>query len=324
MDPSRDLGTIARLIADAFASEIDERGRAALREMRWMARLSPLIWWWSRADPSFSAMFNGYVWEEQAPEGGGNRIVGNVSLTRAPGRANRWVISNVVVLDEYRGQGIGRQLIEAAMVEAWEIGARELVLQVYQGNLAAQRLYRDLGFREAGGETEFRLGAAAPVLPGENPGYQVRAWRASDGQAIYELARLATSEVLQWLKPIRSDDYQPDWLMRAGTRLVGLLAGRRLHRVVALKDNVPVALLTVTTALRGGHHQLALLVHPDHAGCIEAFLVRRALYTLAAQPPRMITITVDRAQSAALKVLLSHGFQEYRTLLTLRTKSGQR
>jgi ribosomal protein S18 acetylase RimI-like enzyme len=323
LDPARDLGTIARLIADAFADEIDERGRAALREMRWMARLSPLVWWWSRADPSFSDTFNGYVWQEPSPVDRSSLIVGNVSLNRAPGSANRWVISNVVVLDEYRGQGIGRQLIEAATAEAWDLGAREIVLQVYQGNLPALRLYSDLGFREAGGETEFRLGAATPGAPSEAPGYRLRAWRASDGKATYELARSATSEALQWLKPIRPDAYQPDWLLRAGSRFADLLAGRRLHRVVALKDNKPVALSTVTVALRGGHHQMALLVHPDHAGCIEALLVSRALYALAAGPPRMITITIDKAQTAAIEVLRSHGFQEYRTLITLRKRSGQ-
>ena len=108
MDPTRDLGIIADLIADAFAGELDERGQAALREMRWMARLTPLVWWWSQVDPSFRDAFNGFVWEEPPPETrgsrGSRRIVGNANLNRAPGNRQRWIICNVVVLDEFRGR----------------------------------------------------------------------------------------------------------------------------------------------------------------------------------------------------------------------------
>ena len=73
MDPTRDLGIVADLIAGAFADELDERGRAALREMRWMARLTPLVWWWSQVDPSFRDAFNGFVWEERSPKAGARR-----------------------------------------------------------------------------------------------------------------------------------------------------------------------------------------------------------------------------------------------------------
>ena len=64
LDPTRDMGAIAQLIDTAFGDDMDRQGRAALRDMRWMSRLSPLVWWWAQADPSFRETYNGFVWEE--------------------------------------------------------------------------------------------------------------------------------------------------------------------------------------------------------------------------------------------------------------------
>jgi ribosomal protein S18 acetylase RimI-like enzyme len=318
MDPTRDLGNIGDLIAEAFTQELDERGRAALREMRWMARLSPLVWWWSEADPTFRDTFNGFVWEEPTPAEMGRQIVGNVSLSRAPGSRQRWIICNVVVQEAYRRQGIARSLTEAAIAEARALGAEGVVLQVYQDNPPAMRLYRDLGFQEVAGETDLRLETLKPVRIVDAPGYYVRAWRPVDGQAAYQLAHTVTPSVLHWLKPVQPDKYRLDWWARLGQRLSALLTGRRVYRLTALEGDRLVAMMMVTAASRQGDHRLELLVHPDHAGQVEPSLVSRAIHMLAAIPPRPIEITADKAYARTLQVLHDYGFEEQRTLLTLR------
>ena len=63
LDPTQDMGAIAQLIDSAFGDDMDSQGRAALRDLRWMSRLSPLVWWWAQADPSFRETYNGFVWE---------------------------------------------------------------------------------------------------------------------------------------------------------------------------------------------------------------------------------------------------------------------
>lgn len=318
MDPARDLGTIAELIASAFADEIDERGRAALREMRWMARMTPLVWWWAQADPSFQDTFNGFVWEEPAPEGTGLHIIANVSLNRAPGSRRRWIICNVVVEDAYRGQGIGRQLVEAAIEEALQLGAEGVLLQVHQDNTPALQLYTGLGFRQVLGETGFWLDSIEPVIAQDAPGYRFRPLRVADGQAVYELARRVTPPVQQWIRPLRAGDYCPDWLSRMGWWISDLVAGRRTWRLVALQEERLVAIMEVKVALRRGEHQLTLLVHPDHVHRVAATLVSRALYMLSGSPSRPVRITIDPDQSAILQVLRDYGFKEQRTLLTMR------
>ena len=322
MDPVRDLGTIANLIARAFADEIDERGKAALREMRWMARLSPLVWWLAQADPSFHDTFNGFVWEEPSEKDRAARrsarIVGNVSLNRAPGSRQRWIICNVVVEDEYRGRGIARKLMEAAIAEAQDLRAAGVVLQVYRDNLPALQLYTSMGFQQASGETDLCLEHVTPVELLEAPGYRLRPWNPADGQAVFEVARQTRPVTQQWIRPVRTDEYRPDWLHRLGRWISDLMAGRRVYRLTALEGDSLAAMLAVTAAFRQGDHRLSLLVHPDHVGKIESALTSRGLFMLAAIPPRPVRITVDMDHEAVLKVLQSYGFREQRTLLTLR------
>ena len=316
MDPVRDLGAIAELATEAFAADLDERGRAALRELRWMARLTPLTWWWYHADPEFREAFGGFVWEEPV-EGGKGRIVGSANLNRAPGDEDRYIVCNVVVRGAYRRRGIGRKLTEAAIAEARKRGAKGVVIQVHEDNAPALQLYSHLGFREVAAEVELRLEAIQPVAVLDSPGYHVRPWRPADGPASLELARLVTPQVWQWLRPLRPEQYAAHRLADWRRRLTDRLGGRRVYRLAALHEEQLVALLTVTVALRRGEHRLALLVHPDHAGRLEAALVSRALHTLAAAPRKAVRAAVNREEKSLLAVLRDYGFQARRTLLTM-------
>lgn len=321
MNPVQDLGAIARLIAEAFAGELDARGRAGLREMRWMARLSPLVWWWTQADPAFRESFGGFVWEEPAGKGQRTQIVGNVSLNCAPGADGRWVISNVVVQPEWRGQGIGRRLAEAAIADARQSGALSVILQVYQDNAVALRLYKELGFRHMASETTMQRTAAEPTSLVDAAGYRIRSWHPSDGQALFDLARRVTPPVHQWLRPVRPEEYRFGPLARVRQWIGELVGGRRTYRLVAIREDELVALMTVLASFRRGQrhlgHRIALLVHGEHSGQVEAALVSRALRGLAVAPPGPILATVDTAHEAAARILSGYGFVEQRTLLTL-------
>lgn len=323
MDPTQDLGTIAELIADCFADDLDERGRAALREMRLMARLSPLVWWLSQTDPTFSHSFNGLVWEEPAAEektpfSRSRQIVGNVSLNRAPGSRQRWIVCNVAVRADYRGLGIGRRLTMAAVDEAMALGAEGVLIQVHEDNQPALELYTSLGFQKAEGETELRLKDILYVTPSESPGYQFRPWRPTDGAAVHEIASLATPAVQQWIRPVRAGKYQPGWWAQLTERLSGVLAGRRVYRLTVLKEDRPVAMMALAVSPGRGEYRLELLVHPTHAGQVETALVSRALHMLAAAPPKPVRVTAEQSHAATLQALGEFGFEEGRTLLTLR------
>lgn len=317
MNPAQDLRVIVSLIQEAFASEMDDRARAALRELQWMGRLWPFVWWWAQADPTFQDAFNGLVWEEPVPGSRQGQIVGNVSLNRTPGNRHNWIICNVVVRQDYQRRGIGRKLTQSAIEQARSLGADQVLLQVREHNLPAYRLYQELGFRPIGGETEMVLSQVPIVAVLAAPGYEIRRWRPADGPAVLNLASQAVPKADQWLRPVRAARYHPDLWTRMGDGLAAFFAARRTYRLVALQGKHLVAMLSFTAGFRSGHHTLDLLVHPDHAGLLEPALLSRALRILDAAPPRPVKATVSRDHIHTQSVLESYGFKVQETLLTL-------
>lgn len=59
-------------------------------------------------------------------------------------------ISNVAVSKEYRRQHIANQLLEYVFVHAKARGVKNVTLEVRETNVAAIKLYRNMGFCEAG------------------------------------------------------------------------------------------------------------------------------------------------------------------------------
>lgn len=320
LEPVRDLREVSRLIGEAFAAEMDERGRAVLRELRWMSRLSPLVWWLSQVDPDFRDAFRGFVWE--VPEGRRMRVVGNANVNRAPGNRQWYIICNIVVAPEHRNQGIARQLTTAAADEAADLGAQGVLLQVYRDNRPAMHLYTDLGFREVGGEAELWAEGVPAVAVVERVGYQVRPLEAGDGPKLHDLARRTVHLEQQWIRPIQQQDYATDGLSRFLAHTDDLLARRKSHRLVALATGpqgpIPVALASLRVSLGPGAHQLKLLVQPEHSGRVATPLLSRALQLLTTAPERPVQATLYSNDMAAWNELESYGFKERRTLLTMR------
>ena len=64
--------------------------------------------------------------------------------------AGEFYLDSVGVLKEFRGQGVGRALLESMTVKAHAEGYEHVALIVDQDNPAAERLYARLGFQRAG------------------------------------------------------------------------------------------------------------------------------------------------------------------------------
>jgi L-amino acid N-acyltransferase YncA len=57
---------------------------------------------------------------------------------------------SLYVQREWRGQGVGRRLLEALVARASELGYHKIVLAAFPWNEAGMRAYRRAGFREVG------------------------------------------------------------------------------------------------------------------------------------------------------------------------------
>lgn len=140
--PARDLYQIAELVERCFESDLDSQGRAAIREMKAVGRLGPILWLISLLD--FGGELGlGYVWRAR------NSVIGNVSLYGAgmhPYLGRGSLIANVAVDPDYRRRGIARALMQAAIECLAERRNRWIILQVEADNHGAIQLYESLGF----------------------------------------------------------------------------------------------------------------------------------------------------------------------------------
>lgn len=64
-------------------------------------------------------------------------------------------VATIAVHPGYRRRGIGRMLLDHALAEARSAGAQTAFLEVRTGNIPAQSLYRQFGFRIVGNRPQF-------------------------------------------------------------------------------------------------------------------------------------------------------------------------
>lgn len=64
-------------------------------------------------------------------------------------------LHDLAVSPEFRGQGIGRRLLEAVEADARSLGCCKVTLEVRADNVRAQELYRRLGFQSSAPQTWF-------------------------------------------------------------------------------------------------------------------------------------------------------------------------
>ena len=63
-----------------------------------------------------------------------------------------WILYDLFVVEEVRGNGIGTNLLNRAREFAEQTSAKEIVLETARSNLTAQKLYESLGYEK---DTEF-------------------------------------------------------------------------------------------------------------------------------------------------------------------------
>lgn len=68
---------------------------------------------------------------------------------------NQGDITNIAVLEKYRGKGIGTALLNELFKEAEKSGIKDITLEVRKSNTIARNLYEKLDFKEIGTRKNF-------------------------------------------------------------------------------------------------------------------------------------------------------------------------
>jgi ribosomal protein S18 acetylase RimI-like enzyme len=306
-DPYRDLGAVAELIGTAFGDDLDPAGRAALEEMRRVARWGTLLGWLYQPGWGSMGATSGFVWVEEGC------VVGNVSLRRALAWEG-FLIGNVAVHPDWQGRGIAGALMEAALDEIAAQGGRWVGLEVEADNPVALGLYERLGLTEIGRMLHMLRLAGLPWDGRVQPHPSLRRGRRRDSAALVDLVHAVVPEAQRPLLELRLEDYQLGW-RRA---LNQFLEGRREVWWVIEEKGVVCAAVRVLCERGGRPDRLEVLVLPEHSGRFEDVLVKQAMVSLHGAPKNMVEVLLPSSTDSLVAALERDGFQTLRVLVQMR------
>jgi len=314
LDPNRDLLQVADLIEESFAGEFGPAGLAAVRDLRMMAGLSPLLWLLTRASGEFRDAFTGFVWVEDG------RVVGNISLNRSKPSSKRWHIANVAVAKAHRGKGIGRQLVEAGLELIQARYGEWAILQVRDDNPSALHIYDSLEFERLYSATELYLKGPFQGSPSSEvlEGYHIQTCRTEDWQQVRDLVIASTPAMDRWVRGFNLSDFRHTAIGRLRDLVSDAFSGTQKTRLCALYEGQIAGYVRVQSRGWGGDALVRLHVHPDHRGKIESALIRQGTAKLKIRANQEASVEHFTDHAAGIQALKDIGFEERRTLITMR------
>jgi len=209
-----DLAQLADLIELCFQSSLDESGRAAIREMRYMSRLGVGLSVLSRLNELALGINLGYVWEIEG------KIVGNVSVFPAQWHkdlGSAWIVANVAVHPTHRRQGIAQELMHAGLDLIREKGGNHAILQVNYDNYGAIDMYENLGFVRERAFTTWHRSSLAHNPPITDNNIFITRRRSTEWRKEYDFVeRLRPNEKggIGWLTPLHHSRFHSNLWQR--------------------------------------------------------------------------------------------------------------
>ncbi len=304
MNPLHDLPAVVTLIEMGFRREMDPQGRKMLARLRRTAHSGPV----ERLISGAPSGPPGLVWVED------EHVVGNLSLRRAATSGSQgYLIGNVVVHPDYQGQGIGHALMDAAIKTVRRQAGRWIGLEVNANNVAACRLYEQLGFREVG-RTEHLLRPAD--LPWPAVPMTQGVWRKSSPKDSALWVTLAGA-IYRRLQVRVLEMQRGRYIFGGWERQLTLWLCRQRESAWLQDTETPQLAVRVQTDRRYRFHLWEILAHPLAGGRGSGEAVARAFAVTRRAPAWPVISMIAATQFALLAVLQELGFRRHRTLLQM-------
>jgi ribosomal protein S18 acetylase RimI-like enzyme len=194
---------------------------------------------------------------------------------------------------------------------------------VRDDNLAAVHLYESLGFSalDTVVDLSFEDPGDAPSLRRSAGLCTLRRLRPHEGQALYELVRLARGSGQKWLGlPRRRRFVRPadEWFFQgvsalwSGQRETFWGASTTRHRLCAGLS------VRASSGWNRKPHRLDLWVHPAYRGSVEQRLAEDVTTLIAGLAPRRVFLSLSAYEQAALDALRERGFVQVRALTMMK------
>jgi len=190
-------------------------------------------------------LIRGFFYEEDG------RVVGNISCQR---RGEAWVISDVVVLPEYRAKGIAKKLVRLCIDDIRARGGKHISLDVVSGNLPARELYKKLEFRDFTSLAFYQLKTYHPLLVVGTDDCRVEERRIDDWRLRYDFWKRVTPPGVQEFSPVSESSFRRSYFMRAFNRLWRMIGGEKFQVFALIRgsDRQVVGVASVTKRTKEG------------------------------------------------------------------------
>jgi len=219
------------------------------------------------------------------------------------------MIGNVVVHPEYRGMGIGRAMVKAAIIAAQQQGARWIGLEVREDNPVACGLYTHMGFEAVGRQLHLIRPVGTSWPNGMGTALTWQASRPKDRLRWMQLADAVYSRRQKWVLEIRPNEYNYGGLER---KLDLWFSGEHEEAWLYGETEAQLA-LHVKTDKRSQYHVWDILTHPQTGEAGAQAVVAQALRaTRRFAPWPVIALVADQAPLA--QALYNVGFKLHRSL----------
>lgn len=310
---STDLAPLADLIELSFRHTMDENGRAAIREMRYMSKMGAGLNILGRVNDLTIGINMGFVWIQNG------HLVGNVSIYPANWQVDlgqAWIIANVAVHPDYQRRGIARKLMIASLDAIQQKGGKHAILQVDYDNRSAIKLYEGLNFvRERAFTTWWRTSMTSRP-PHIDSDIHITRPRRSDFDAEYALAKAQRPNHrggIGWLKPVHMRVYKPS-LWQQVSSIFSMNNDERL--IIRSQDKSAIlADLTIARGFGMSRTRLTLIADPAaHDDCVPP------LVTSVLRRYRSTAFVIEHPHDdkAMTKLLHEYRFFPHRTVWHMR------
>ncbi len=308
---------LATLIETAFAEDQTREGRSFRDEMRGVRKMLPLFRLMFAVFPSLENYFYTLVWD------GGDRFAAAVTISRQGSDAQRWYIANVATHPDYRGRGLARLLVNAALDRIRTLGGRYALLHVRADNDPAYRLYRSLGFLHLETSTILKGAAqpiAAPALPAD---YDLRQIDPYDWRVPLAVAQLAASPETRSVCPPTAKRYQESRLGRSLEALLGRAQQVRTRAWAVISGDRPIGLAKCRVHRTGSNpHQMQIEIVPDQSTAALALIAQAIDFCVEQRADTTHPVLINLAAQLpdAIDQLRDGGFTPIETMHELGLK----
>jgi ribosomal protein S18 acetylase RimI-like enzyme len=239
-------------------------------------------------------------------------IPAGIFMCQRRGSTDKWYVSTVGVLPEFRRRGIARKLVESGIALIKELDGEIALLDVISGNLPAYSLYVDVGFEHYTGLQEYKHKdiehSQIPEIP---KGFELVKLNRYDWKTRFNLMDTITPDKIKEYEPVEVGRFKQPVIMRIVNPLIKFAQGQENIDQVIMYDGKIMGRMHMSLRKKsGGRHNLTLYMDKEYPKLAE-FCVAYMLGKIAEmEDGKTLTTAVEQWQPHVSEAFTKFGFEE--------------